>query len=180
MTNIVGIVGSLRKESFNRKLMNAFIERAPEGVTIEIAEIRDLPMYDEDVASAGFPPSATALKQAIERADAILIATPEYNRNIPGVLKNAIDWASRPYGENSFDGKPVLVVGASTGSIAAALAQYSLKQTMLYLNARLVGQPEFFLGLAEKKFDESGTLTDEKTSEHVESALAALLALCNG
>ncbi len=177
MTQILGIVGSLRKESFNRKLMNAFQGQTPEGVTIEVTEIRDLPFFDQDIEQSAFPEVANAFKAKIEAADAIIIATPEYNRNIPGVLKNAIDWASRPYGKNSFDGKPVLVIGTSTGHIAAALSQYSLKQTMLYLNARLVGQPEFFLGMAGEKFDDSGALTDEKTKEHIDAAIAALLKL---
>ena len=177
MANIIGIVGSFRKESFNRKLMNAFIERVPEGAVLEVAEIRDLPFFDEDVEQSAFPEVANAFKAKIEAAHAVIIAAPEYNRNIPGVLKNAIDWASRPYGKNSFDRKAVLVIGASTGNIAAALSQYSLKQTMLYLNARLVGQPEFFLGVAAEKFDDTGALTDEQTKEHIDAAFAALLKL---
>jgi chromate reductase len=177
MATILGIVGSLRQESFNKKLMQAFAAAAPEGTTLTIAEIGNLPLFNEDVQNAAFPETATALKEQIEAADAIIIATPEYNRNMPGVLKNAIDWASRPYGQNSFEGKPVLVVGASIGSIATALAQYDLKQTMLYLNTRVIGQPEFYLGNAEEKFDAHGMLTDAATKERIVAAWAVLLAM---
>lgn len=176
MTHIIGIIGSLRKESYNRKLMRAFAAHAPEGVTITEAPIGGLPLYSEDVESEAVPESVQAFKQAIESADAVIIATPEYNRGVPGVLKNAIDWASRPDGENSFDGKTVLVVGASSGSIGTAVAQSDLKQTLLHLNVIVIGQPEFFLGRAGEKFAEDGTLTDERTHEHIKSAFAALRA----
>src|SRR3989344_9169656 len=127
---ILGIVGSLRKNSFNRSLMNAFLAQKPEAVTMEIADISTLPFYNEDSESS-FPESAQTLKTQIENADVVIIATPEYNRSVPGVLKNAIDWASRPYGKNSFSGKQVLVVGASVGPIGTALAQYDLNKMLL-------------------------------------------------
>ncbi len=174
MANIIGIVGSLRKDSYNRALMNAFVNQAPEGTNISIVEIDNLPFYDQDL-EAEFPAEAKALKDKIEAADAIIVATPEYNRSFSSVLKNAIDWSSRPWGQNSFVGKPVLVVGASVGPIAAALAQADLKKVLLYLDAKVVGQPEFFLGLAGDKFDQSGNLTDEDTKSHIDSALAVLL-----
>ncbi|MEX0918013.1 MAG: NAD(P)H-dependent oxidoreductase [Candidatus Paceibacterota bacterium] len=176
MAHIVGVVGSLRKESYNRKLMNAFMSSVPEGTTITEAPIAGLPLYNEDIESEAVPESVQAFKQAIEVADAIVIATPEYNRGVPGVLKNAVDWASRPDGENSFSGKTVLVVGASSGSIGAAVAQYDLKQSLLHLNATVLGQPEFHLGTAGEKFAEDGTLTDERTQERIKSAIAALVA----
>jgi chromate reductase, NAD(P)H dehydrogenase (quinone) len=175
MTNIVGIVGSLRKGSYNRALMNAFIKQAPAGVTISIAEIDDLPLFNEDLEEV-FPESAQILKDKIAAADAVIISTPEYNRGTSGVLKNAIDWISRPDGQNSFKGKPILVIGASTGARGADIAQYDLKRSFTYMNAKVVGQPEFFLGLADKKFDEEGNLTDADTAKYIDRALEALLA----
>lgn len=174
MTNIVGIVGSLRKGSYNRALMNAFIKQAPKSVRIEIAEIDGLPLFNEDLESS-FPESAQLLKSKIEAADAIIISTPEYNRGTSGVLKNAIDWMSRPEGKNSFKSKPVLVVGASTGVRGADIAQYDLKRSFTYMNAKVVGQPEFFLGLANEKFNEAGVLTDTDTGKYIDKALGALL-----
>jgi chromate reductase len=171
--NILGIVGSLRAGSYNRALMNAFDAQKPEGTTMEIADINTLPFYNEDIESP-FPESASTLKSQVEQADLIIIATPEYNRSVPGVLKNAIDWVSRPYGKNSFSGKKVLVVGASVGPTGAAIAQYDLKKILLHGNAQIFGQPEFFLGLAGSKFDASGTLTDENTKAHIDSAWATI------
>lgn len=176
MTNIVGIVGSLRKGSYNRALMNAFIKQAPDGVSIEIAEIGDLPLFNEDLEEA-FPESARTLKDKIEAVDAVIISTPEYNRGTSGVLKNAIDWISRPDGQNSFKGKPVLIIGASTGARGADIAQYDLRRSFTYMNAKVVGQPEFFLGLADKKFDTEGNLVDADTAKYIDRALAALLAV---
>ncbi len=170
---ILGIVGSLRKNSFNRLLMNAFLTQKPDTVTMEIAEISSLPFYSEDSESE-FPESAQSLKTKIENADVIIIATPEYNRSVPGVLKNAIDWVSRPYGENSFSEKKVLVVGASVGPTGAAMAQYDLKKMLLHGNAHVLGQPEFFVGIAGSKFNDEGILTDTATQEHITSAWEAL------
>ena len=167
---ILGIVGSTRKGSYNRGLMNAFIEHKPEGVEMEVVEIGTLPLFDQDVEASAFPETAQALKDQIANADAVIIATPEYNRGMPGVLKNAIDWASRPYGKNSFAGKTVYVVGASVGPIATAVSQYNVKQVMLYLDAHVIGQPEFYVGLAGEKFDAEGTLTDASTKEHIVGA----------
>lgn len=175
MTNIVGIVGSLRKGSYNRALMNAFVKQAPEGVSIQIVEIGSLPLFNEDLEEA-FPESAKILKSKIEAADAVIISTPEYNRGTSGVLKNAIDWISRPDGQNSFKGKPVLVIGASTGARGADIAQYDLKRSFTYMNAKVVGQPEFFLGLANQKFDAEGNLTDADNAKYIDRALQTLLA----
>lgn len=177
MTNIVGVVGSLRKGSYNRALLNTFIKQAPEGVSIEITEIGELPLFNEDMEKGDFPISAQILKTKIEAADAIIISTPEYNRGTSGVLKNAIDWISRPEGQNSLKGKPVLVVGASTGVRGADIAQYDLKRALVYMNAKVVGQPEFFLGLADQKFDEKGKLIDIDTVKYINRALEALLAI---
>lgn len=175
MANIIGIVGSLRKDSYNRALMNAFVKQAPQGTTISIVEIDNLPFYDQDL-EVDFPAVAKELKNKIEAADAIILATPEHNRSISSVLKNAIDWSSRPWGQNSFAGKRVLVVGASVGPLSAALAQYDLKKVLTYLNARVLGQPEFYLGVAGDKFDAEGNLTDVNTKDHIDKAIEALVA----
>lgn len=167
--HVLGIVGSLRKQSFNRSLMTAFVDQKPEGVTMEIADIGTLPFFNED-NEASFPPSAQDLKTQVESADVIIIATPEYNRSVPGVLKNAIDWLSRPYGKNSFSGKKVFVVGASVGPVGTSMAQYDLKKMLLHGNATVFGQPEFFVGIAGGKFDENGKLTDEATRDHITAA----------
>jgi chromate reductase len=172
---ILGIVGSLRKESYNRSLMNAFVALKPEGIDVEIADIGILPLYNQD-DEADVPEVAQKLKAQVENADAVIIATPEYNRSVPGALKNAIDWLSRPYGKNSFSGKRVLVVGASTGPTGAAMGQYDLKKMLLHGNAEVFGQPEFFLGTAGDKFDASGALTDEKTRGHITGAWARITA----
>ncbi len=172
---VLGIVGSLRKGSFNRSLMNAFVAQKPEGVDMEVADIASLPFFNEDV-EANFPAEAQTLKNQVEQADVIIIATPEYNRSVPGVLKNAIDWLSRPYGKNSFNGKKVLVVGASVGPVGAAIGQYDLKKMLLHGNAQVFGQPEFFLGVAGSKFDAEGNLTDADTKGHITGAWARISA----
>lgn len=165
--NIVGIVGSLRKGSYNRSLMNAVKAMAPEGVTFMILEIGDLPLFNQDVEAAGFPKEARALKDQIAAADGIVIATPEYNRSVPGVLKNAIDWTSRPYGASAWTGKHVAVMGATNGALGTAIAQSHLRQVLIYLDARIMGQPEFYLGEFTKKFDADGALTDQATKDRI-------------
>ena len=166
---ILGIVGSLRAQSYNRSLMNAFIALKPEGVTVELADIGSLPHFNQD-DEAQFPAVAQTLKAQVEASDAIIIITPEYNRSVPGVLKNAIDWLSRPYGKNSFNGKRVFVASASVGAVGGALALYDLKKALLHGNAHVLGQPEFFLGNAGDKFDAEGNLIDDSTKAHVENA----------
>lgn len=168
---IIAISGSLRKGSYNTMLVKALAELAPDGMQIEIAEIRDLPIYNQD-DEAAFPASAQALKDKIEKADGIIIATPEYNRSVPGVLKNAIDWASRPWGKNSFAGKPVLIAGVSVGKIGTAVAQSHLRQIMLYLDANVVGQPELYL--TNESFSADGTVSDESTKKLLSGALDVL------
>ncbi len=172
--SILFISGSLRKGSYNTSLVNAFIENAPEGVTAQVADLSEIPHYSQD-DEAAFPESVTTLKKQIEAADAIVIATPEYNRSIPGVLKNAIDWSSRPWGQNSWKGKTLYIVGASIGHIGTAVAQSHLKSVMTYLDMKVIGQPEFFLGVAREKFNEEGALTDEGTKEHIRSAYETIL-----
>ncbi|MDB5264821.1 MAG: NADPH-dependent reductase [Parcubacteria group bacterium] len=172
---LLAFSGSLRSASYNSSLVQAFIELAPENVSIEVADIKDIPLYDQDM-EAEFPEAVSALKEKIRAADGILIATPEFNRSIPGVLKNTVDWTSRPYGDNAWDAKPVFVMGASFSPVGTALAQNDLKGVMLYLNARVLGQPEFYLGGATHKFNEEGKLTDEKAQESVKGAIAAFTA----
>lgn len=173
---IMGIVGSLRKASFNRSLMNAFIENAPGDIELSIADISALPFYNEDIQDP-YPASAATLKDTFAAADAFIIATPEYNRGVPGVLKNAIDWMSRPSG-SPFAGKPVLVIGASDGNIGTAVAQMGLKHTLLHLDAHVLGKPEFYVGRAQDKFNEEGKLTDQKTKEYIIAALEKLISAC--
>lgn len=170
---VVGISGSLRKGSFNSAALRAAQGLAPDGMTIERAEIGDLPLYDEDVRIAGFPPPVERLRSQLAAADAILFVTPEYNYSISGVLKNAIDWASRPPSQ-PFDGKPVAIMGASGGLLGTARAQYHLRQMLIFLNALPVNRPEVMIGQAQSKFDESGALADEPTRELVRRLLVAL------
>lgn len=172
---ILAISGSLRTDSFNTKLAHAFATLAPEGMRVDIAAIGELPLYNGDLESA-FPPEAQALKEKIEAADGILIVTPEYNRSMPGVLKNAIDWASRPWGKNSFAGRPVVTAGVSIGKIGTAVAQSHLKQVMVYLDAQVIGQPELYLGPASDLFDAEGNLAKEETKELLKKALEMFTA----
>lgn len=171
--HILAIQGSLRKDSHNGMLLRAFQKLAPEGMTIDIAEVGNLPLYDQD-KEAAFPAEAAELKKRIEAADGIIIATPEYNRSMPGVLKNAIDWASRPWGKNSFAGKPVLTAGVSIGKIGTAVAQSHLRQVMVYLDAHVIGQPELYLGPASELFDAEGNVTNDQTKDLLAKALVAL------
>ena len=172
----IAISGSTRTESFNTKLLKAAQEAAPEGVTLEIVDISNFPLFSQDL-EVNFPKVVQELKDKIVASDGVIFATPEYNRSVPGVLKNAIDWVSRPYGNNAFAGKPALILGASIGPIGTAVAQSHLKQILLYLDMKVIGQPEFYLGTAQDKFDESGALTDENTKEHIVKALNKLIEM---
>ncbi len=176
MKTFIAISGSLRKDSYNTHLLEAAKEVAGDTASIDIMDISTLPHFNQDLESA-FPAEAQALKDKILAADGVIFSTPEYNRSIPGVLKNAIDWASRPYGKNSFAGKPILVLGASVAPTSTALAQYHLKQIMLYLDGNVIGQPEFYMGPAKGKFDETGKLIDEGTREHLKKALEVLVGM---
>ena len=171
MTSIAVFVGSLRKESINHQYAKHLEALLPEGVAFEYADL-DVPLYNQDL-EADFPAQAQALKDIVERNDGVLFVTPEYNRSFPAALKNAIDWASRPWGTNSFDGKPAAIVGVS-GSLATTQAQQQLRNVLLYLNTKLLGQPEMYInrGVA---YDESGHLTEE-ASAYAQAFLNAFIA----
>lgn len=171
--NIVAISGSLRKDSFNTALLRSLQALAPAGMQITIADISGLPLYNQD-DEATFPAAAQALKDVVAAADGIIIATPEYNRSVPGVLKNAIDWASRPYGQNSFAGKPVLIMGATVGKLGTAIAQGHLRQMLTYLDMQVIGQPELYFGPAQEIFDGEGNSIDESTKDLLVKALKVL------
>ena len=174
---VVALVGSLRRHSFNRGLLRAAQELKPESMRIVEASIASLPLYNEDVEREGDPSAVQAFKSAILEADAVLICTPEYNHSVPGVLKNALDWASRRYGTASvLKGKPVAMMGAASGRFGTARAQLHLRQIFPYLDMRLMPQPELYLSEAGSKFDETGVLTDEPTREQVRALLESLLS----
>jgi chromate reductase, NAD(P)H dehydrogenase (quinone) len=156
-------VGSLSEKSINRVLSRALIRLAPDDLEFNEIPIGDLPLYNRDL-DANFPPQATALKEAIAQSDAVLFISPEYNRSIPGALKNAIDWASRPWGQNSFDHIPAAVIGASPGAIGTALGQQSLRAVLSFCNARQMTAPEAYIQYSADKFDEDGEVHDEATA----------------
>ena len=171
---ILGIAGSLRKDSYNRAALRAAQKLAPEGATIEIFEINDIPPFNQDDEQHP-PQKVTELKTKVRAADAILFVTPEYNYSIPGVLKNAIDWASRPYGDSAWDGKPVAVMGASVGVFGSVRAQYHLRQCFIYLNMYPVNKPEVMIGNASERFDEQGNLIDEVSKNLIRQLLRNLV-----
>jgi chromate reductase, NAD(P)H dehydrogenase (quinone) len=175
MTNILGICGSLRKGSFNAAALRVAKELAPAGMTIEIFDIAPIPLYNEDVKAQGFPPVVADLRAKIKAADGLLFATPEYNYSVPGVLKNAIDWASRPP-EQPFDGKPIALMGASGGALGTARAQYHLRQIFIFLNGHILNRPEVFIGGAGGKFDAEGKLTDQPTRDFIAAMLVSFEA----
>ncbi|MCB1563503.1 MAG: NAD(P)H-dependent oxidoreductase [Alphaproteobacteria bacterium] len=168
------LVGSLRKESFNRKIANALKALAPESLSLEIVEIGDMPHYNED-SESNPPPSWTAFRERIKAADGVLFVTPEYNRSIPGVLKNAIDVGSRPYGDSVWNGKPGAVASASPGGIGAFGATHILRQSMVSLNVPMMQQPEAYIGNVAQAFDEQGRLT-ERTGDFLKKFIDAYAA----
>ena len=172
---LLAISGSLRKDSINTKLVNAFIANAPEGITIDTIDWSDTPIFNQD-DEASFPAYVTALKDKIKAADGIIVSTPEYNRSVPGALKNMLDWTSRPYGDSAWTGKPVYTIGATGGAVGTALAQDDVKKFMHFNSAIVLGQPEFYMTGAYQKFDESGALIDEDTKQHIIKGLAAFAA----
>lgn len=172
---LAALVGSLRKASLNRALLKAAIEAAPAGVEVEILEIGDLPLYNSDVQEQGMPAAVTALAEGLARAQGILVATPEYNYSVPGVLKNAIDWLSRVE-KQPFGGKPLGILGASMGQLGTARCQYHLRQVMVFLDAHVMNRPEVMVGAAHTKFDGDGKLTDASTREHLAKFMAAFQA----
>jgi chromate reductase len=170
------IVGSISSTSINRTLAKALAAVAPEGVELVEIPIADLPFYSPDL-DADFPQVARDFKQAIADVDGVLIVTPEYSRSIPGVLKNALDWSARPYGQASFDGKPTAVIGTSQGPISTAAAQQHLKTILSHYNAPVLGQPEGFIQTTPGLFTDEGEITNEGTAAFLRSYLDAFVAL---
>jgi chromate reductase len=173
--HILGFAGSLRKQSYNRALLSAANDMVPENATLEIFDLAGIPPFNQDLENEP-PEKVRDFKARIRAADAILIVTPEYNYSIPGVLKNAIDWASRPYGDNAFDGKPVAMMGASIGMLGTARAQYDLRRSFVFLNMYPMNQPEVMVPFAQDKVDENGRVTDEKTRKKIRELLEALVS----
>ena len=171
---ILAIAGSLRRESYNRAALRAATQLVPEGATIDIFELDGLPGFNQD-DEQNPPAKVVDLKLRIREADAVLIVTPEYNYSIPGVLKNAIDWASRPYGDSAWNGKPAAIMGASIGAIGTARAQYHLRQMFVFLNMFPINQPEVMIGNASERFDAAGNLTDETSKELIRQLLQNLV-----
>jgi chromate reductase len=172
----LGVAGSLRSASYNRGLIRAAVDVAPAGVRVVPYDLDALPMFNADVEVDGDPPAVADFKRAIGAADALLIATPEYNHCVPGVLKNAIDWASRPPRRSVLTGKPVAIMGASTSGGATARAQAHLRDGLAYTNGFVLPLPEVLVGLAREKFDDAGNLTDPGTREEVRDLLVSLAA----
>ena len=171
---ILGIAGSLRRDSYNRATLRAAMELAPEGASIETFELNDIPAFNQD-DEQNPPAKVVELKQRIREVDAILFVTPEYNYSVPGVLKNAIDWASRPYGDSAWSGKPVAIMGASSGMLGTARAQYHLRQSFVFLNMFPVNQPEVLISNSAQRFDAEGNLTDETTRQLIRKLLQNLV-----
>ncbi|HEX3265219.1 MAG TPA: NADPH-dependent FMN reductase [Candidatus Limnocylindrales bacterium] len=172
--NVVGIAGSLRRGSYNRGLIRAAIDLAPAGMRVTTQELDDLPMFNADIEADGDPGPVRRLKDAIGAADALLIATPEYNRCVPGVLKNAIDWASRPARQSVLTNKPVAIMGASTGGGGTARAQAHLRDGLGYTNGLVLPQPEVLVPFAASRFDDAGNLHDDETKDALGELLVAL------
>lgn len=169
---IAVIVGSLRKESYNLKTAKALIALAPESLTLEILDISRLPMFNEDLEAT--PPNEwKVLREQILAADGLLFLTPEYNRSVPGVLKNTIDVGSRPYGQNSWDGKPAAIVSVSIGNICGFGANHHLRQSLVFVNVPAMAQPEAYIGGAAALFDDTGNLSNESTKEFLTGFMAA-------
>jgi chromate reductase len=173
---VLAICGSLRKASYNALALRAAQKLAPEGMEISIADISPIPFFNDDVRAAGEPAAVAHLKAQVRAADALLIAMPEYNFSVPGVLKNVLDWMSRPP-EPPFEGKPVAILGASQGPVGTACGQYDLRKILVYMNTFTVNKPEVFISSAQTKFNTDGELTDEPTKKFITDLLVALQAL---
>jgi chromate reductase len=172
MLNIVGLCGSLRAASYNRMLMRLAESLMPKSMTLQVAEWREVPVFDADVFAKGFPPLVTGLREQVRKADGLLIVTPEYNFSIPGGLKNVIDWLSR--GEDQpFAGKPAAILTASPGPVGGARVQYDLRKVLLFVNAMTLVKPEVFVGNVAGKFNAEGECTDETTRKFVGAQMAA-------
>ncbi len=171
--SVLAICGSLRAGSYNRAALRTAIELKPPGMRIETADIGSFPLYNEDVRAQGFPAPVETLRRQIAAADALLFVTPEYNYSMPGVLKNAIDWASRPP-DQPFAGKPVAMMGAAAGMAGSARAQYDLRRSCVFLDMHPLNKPEVLIGQAQTKFDEQGRLTDDAAGGFIRDLLVAL------
>ena len=174
MTKLAVFVGSLREGSSNLALAKALEAAAPD-LAFEYIDIR-LPLYNEDIESVGMPMEVQNAKSAVEAADGVLFATPEYNRSVPGVLKNAIDWISRPYGQSSFAGKPVGIVGSSVGPVGTAVAQADLRRIMLFQGAKVMGQPEIYVANAGEVFGKQGEVLSERWQKNFTQYIEAFVA----
>lgn len=173
---ILGIPGSLRQASWNRAALGAVGELLPPGVVLEVFDLAGIPLFNEEQEAAP-DPRVLALREAVRTADGVYFATPEYNYSIPGVLKNAIDWASRPYGQSAWQGKPAAILSASTGVLGGIRAQYHLRQVLVSQDMAVVAQPEVVIGQAGTRFDGAGRLTDPVTRELLSRQLGVLVAL---
>lgn len=171
---ILGIAGSLRRESYNRAALRAATQLVPEGASLEIFELDGIPGFNQD-DEKNPPARIIELKARLRESDAVLFVTREYNYSIPGVLKKAIDWASRPYGDNAWSGKPAAIMGASIGAIGTARAQYHLRQVFVFLDMLPINKPEVMIGNAAKRFDEQGNLTDDATKGYISQLLQNLV-----
>jgi chromate reductase, NAD(P)H dehydrogenase (quinone) len=171
--NVCVLVGSLRKASFNGTLANALISLAPSSMKLDIVEIGQLPLYNEDLETAAPPASWTAFRQRVKAADAVLFVTPEYNRSVPAVLKNAIDVGSRPYGASVWDGRPGAIVSSSPGAIGAFGANHHLRQSLVFLNVPTMQQPEGYLSHVDKLFDEQGKIVNDGTRKFLQTLMQA-------
>ena len=171
--HIAGISGSLRKSSFNSALLRYAQRIAPEhGLSIDVLEIGNLPLYNTDLEQT-MPKDVTAMKEKVKGSDGLLIVSPEYNYSIPGALKNALDWLSRPYGQNSAASKPAAIMGGSTGMVATARMQSHLRQVLQYLNCPTLAMPEVLVPAVQEKINEQGEITDEKTKQKIAELLDA-------
>jgi len=165
---IAVVVGSIRRDSFNKQLAHALISLAPQDFSFEFLDIASLPLYSQDY-DADFPEAARTMKQKISEADGLLFVTPEYNRSIPGVLKNALDWGSRPWGQSAWANKPGALIGTSVGAIGTALAQAHLRNVLAYLDVPLMGQPEMFIKHDESRIDSNGKIVNDDTRKFLQA-----------
>ncbi len=175
--NVAVLVGSLRKESFNRKVAKALIELTPPSLKLDIVEIGQLPHYSQDEDETGKPPVAwSAFRQRMKTAEAVIFVTPEYNRSVPGVLKNAIDVGSRPYGQSVWDRKPAGIISVSPGALGAFGANHHLRQSLVFLNMPTMQQPEAYIGNVGALFDAAGKLTNENTRGFLQKFLETFVS----
>jgi chromate reductase len=175
---VFGFAGSLRKDSYNKALLRAAAELVPESARLEVFDLEGIPPFNQDLEN-NMPENVRGFKAKIRAADALLIVTPEHNYSVPGVLKNAIDWASRPYDDNSFEGKPVAIMSASPGMLGGVRAQHHLRQVLVSLNMHAINRPEVIVASVDEKIDEKGNLTDEKTRKKIRQLLQKLVDWTN-